>query len=193
MHACVADSTMVRSFDPSWPAALVGKPLFSYILNTCNGVNWLAITDLWKGPQSSLSARAASHHRLEPEGRQEVYYNPNLYITKQMAGLQTDTALLPERNGGAAHEAPRLAGWLNGQDKWCGAGKDGIYHSPCNSRSYLRRSFWRQCHMILAMLVFSMQQFGNTNIKSGWSCSSPRLTRHLALNLSCANDLYKDK
>lgn len=141
--------------------------------------DWLSLICEQTGPQSSLSAQAAPHHRFELEGRQEVHYNPNLYITKQMASFQTDTALLPERDGGAAHEAPRLAGWLNRQDKWCGAGKDGIYHSPCSSRSYLRRSFCRQCHMILAMLVFSMQQFGNTNIKS-----SSGLTRHLALNLS---------
>lgn len=146
--------------------------------------DWLSL--IWEqiGLQSSLSARAASHHRFEPEGHQEVHYNPNLYITKQMASLQTDAALLPERNGGAAREALRLAGWLNGQDKWCGAGKDGIYHSPCSSRSYLHRSFCRQLHMILAMLVFSMQQFWNTNVKSSQSCSIPGLTRRLALNLS---------
>lgn len=145
---------------------------------------WLLLICEQTGPQSSLSARcAASHHRFEPEGRQEVHYNPNLYITKQMASLQTDAALLPKRDSGAAREAPRLAGWLNGQDKWCGAGKDGIYHS-CSSRSYLHRSFCRQCHMILAMLVFSMQQFGNANIKSGLSCSSSGLTQHLASNLS---------
>lgn len=72
--------------------------------------DWLSLICEQTGPQSSLSAQAASHHRFEPEGLQEVPYNPNLYITKQMASLQTDAALLPEREGGAAREAPRLAG-----------------------------------------------------------------------------------
>lgn len=72
--------------------------------------DWLSLICEQTGPQSSLSARAASHHRFEPEGRQEVHYNPNLYIIKQMASLQTDAALLPECDGGAAREVPRLAG-----------------------------------------------------------------------------------
>lgn len=111
-------------------------------------------------PQSSLSARAASHHHSEPEGRQEAHYN--LYISKQIA-TQTDTALLPEHD--VAREARRPAGWLSGQDKWCRVGKDGSYHSPSSSRSYLHRSFCSVCKW------FSVQQFGHTSkeCRLGWS------------------------